>query len=111
MNDDKKNIIDKFLETYEYGNNNQNVYKRIYQRPTKFKSIVGFIFCLIILIVLIILFVPKVIYFVLVLGDLIILAFYGINVFTKKGIGLPKTVLVKQEEKVEDSDESSLDNN
>lgn len=96
MDKKDKNIVDKFLDLYEKEDNYR--YKKIYVRPSKFKSIVGFIFSLIFLILLFTLFTPKPIYFVLLLGDLLIVLYYGCNLFTKNGIGLPKKVLVYEDD-------------
>lgn len=101
MNNKERNVVDKFLDGYEYANNEKTVYKRVYQRPSKLKSVLGFIFSLIFFIILIRFFVFKVLYFVILLFDLAILAFYSINLFTEKGIGLPKTIEVLEENKEE----------
>lgn len=97
MNNNERNVVDKFLDGYEYANNEKIVYKRVYQRPSKIKSIFGFIFCLIFFIILIRFFVFKLLYFVILLFDIAVLSYYAINLFTKNGIGLPKTIEVKEE--------------
>ena len=91
---DNKNIIDKFLEGYAVANEDskQNPYKRVYQRPSKFKSIVGFIFSALIMFFLIRIFQFNFMFFLIFIPDLIILIFYSINLFTKKGIAIPKYV-------------------
>lgn len=105
MDNNEKNVVDKFLDGYEYANNERTVYKRVYQRPSKFKAICGFIFCLIFFIILVRFFVFKVLYFVILLFDIAVLSYYGINLFTKNGIGLPKTIEVR-----EDLEEANRDN-
>lgn len=102
MDNKDKNIIDKFLDGYEKSSNTQRVYTRVYERPSKLKSLVGFIFSLLCFIILIRLFVFKMLYFVILIFNLLILAFYSINLFTEKGIGLPKTV--EMIEDIEDAD-------
>ncbi len=94
MENKEKNIVDKFLDGYEQANNDKVIYKRVYQRPSKIKAIVGFVFSLIIFIILIRYFVFKLLYFVILLGDLSFLSYYGLNLFTEKGFGLPKTIPV-----------------
>ena len=56
MNNKERNIIDKFLDSYEKSSNTKKSYVRIYQRPSKLKSLLGFIFSLLCFIVLIRLF-------------------------------------------------------
>lgn len=67
--------------------------EKIYYRPSKFKTIFGFSFSLIIMIILLRMgFQLTVIYLTLFLGDLVILAYYALNLFTKEGFLLPKYV-------------------
>lgn len=105
MDNNEKNIVDRFLDGYEYANSEKTCYKRVYQKPSKIKSIIGFIFSLIFLIILIRLFVFKILYFVILIGDLAVCSYYGINLFTKKGIGLPKTIEVIVDEEVSQKNE------
>lgn len=107
MDNNEKNIVDRFLDGYEYANSDRKYYKRVYQRPSKLKAIVGFGFSLIFFIILIRLFVFKLLYFVILLGDLAILAYYGINLFTKNGIGLPKTIEVIEQEEASQTNEDT----
>lgn len=104
MNNKERNIIDKFLDSYEKSSNTKKSYVKIYQRPSKLKSLLGFIFSLLCFIVLIRLFVFKVLYFVILIFNLLILLFYSINLFTEKGIGIPKNIEVK-----EDNDDLNTD--
>jgi len=99
-NNGNKNIVDKFLDAYESQNTKNVEYVRTFKRPSKVKSIFGFIVSLIFFVILIRLFTLQIVYFFLLIGDVLILIFYGINVFTKKGIGLPKMV-VKENENIE----------
>ncbi len=97
MNNKKdKNLVDMFLDGYSVANDESSnmKYKKIYRKPSKVKCIIGFIFCLLILIILIRHFVFKLIFFLILIGDILILLFYGINLFTKKGWGLPKYIKV-----------------
>ncbi len=97
MENKDKNVFDKFLDNYERANVKQE-YEKVYQRPSKFKSIVGFSFSFIIFILLLFMFVFDWLYFFLLLFDVAICIFYGINLFTEKGIGLPKYVMVEKKE-------------
>lgn len=98
MENREKNIVDKFLDNYESISNNQVRYKRIYQRPSKFKSFVGFVFSVVLLIMLLFMFVFKLLYFVIIIGVSIAVIYFGVNLFTDKGIGLPKNVPVVEED-------------
>lgn len=101
MENKEKNIIDKFLDRYEDINNSNIRYKKVYQRPSKFKSLMGFIFSLFVLIILLSMFVFKLLYLILVIGVILTSLYYGINLFTKKGIGLPKSIPVEDEDREE----------
>lgn len=103
MDKKNKNIVDKFLEFYSKEDNYK--FKTIYVRPSKFKSIVGFIFSVIFLILLLTLFTLKGFYFLLLIGDLLIVFYYGCNLFTKNGIGLPKNVLVYEDNEEDKKEE------
>ena len=104
---DKGNLIDYFLDNYE---SIPEEYERVYEKPKKSKCIIGFIGSIIFLLALIPFASLNSLFFVLLIGDLLLIAFYGINLFTEKGIKLPKTVKVERKV-VEDEpvDETSLD--
>lgn len=73
-------------------------HKKVYYKPSKIKLIFGFIFSLIIMIILLrIGFQFTMMYLLIFLGDLVILSYYVINLFTKEGILLPKYVKVKKD--------------
>ena len=91
MNQDK-NRLDMFLEGLTKEGNKKIIYEKVYIRPTKFKSIIGFIASLIFFIILLGLFTFSVMYFVLLIGNILILLFFSINTFTEKGFGLPKNI-------------------
>lgn len=94
MNNKEKNILDKFLDGYESYSNNNVRYKKIYVKPKKSKCIVGFGFSCILLVILLFMFVFDLLYFVIFIGVLLNALYYGINLFTEKGIGMPKRVPV-----------------
>ena len=104
------NVVDKFLDRIGREANKKIVYQRIYQRPSKAKSIVGFVVSLICFIIMLGLFSFTGFFLFLFTFNIILLVFYGVNTFTEKGIPLPKTVsyelpdeeeLEKQEEEEE----------
>ncbi len=106
MNDNKnnKNIIDRFLEGYADANEDskQSIYKRVYQKPSKIKCILGFTISALIMLFLIRLFNLKFMFLLIFFGDLAVLLFYGLNLFTKKGIAIPK--YVKKDEYTDNDD-------
>ena len=97
MKDGKKNLFDTFLEKYDEYSSKKNVDIETYYRPSKGKSIFGFIFCLIMLIILIGFFHLSIVYFVILIGVLICLTYYGLNAFTKKGLVVKKKYNVPEE--------------
>ncbi len=101
--DKKKNIVDKFLDSYEALNNNQKIKVRVYRKPSKVKCVFYFIFGIAILFALLFGFgfYFSFGYIAFLLADLAVIVFFGINLFTKKGIGLPTYV----EKSPEDVDE------
>lgn len=106
MDDKNKNVIDKFLEGYEDYNERKVVYKKVYEKPGKVKTIVGFIFSFGFLLLLIRFFLLKPFYFFLLIGDILALVYFSLNLFTKKGFGLPKMVaVVEEKDKTEETKE------
>ncbi len=101
-----ENLFDKFLDRYDAINqrNARIEYRRIIKKPKMFEAILGFGVSIIVLIILIRYFSPTGMYFVILIVDLLFLSYYGVNLFTKKGFGLPATVAVeiddKEDEKV-----------
>lgn len=108
--DNNKKVIDKFLDNYDKYNNKETQLVRIYVKPTKWKSCFGLIFSGIFFILMLTMFTFKIVYFLLLFGSLGIAIYYGINLFTEKGIGLPRTVEVpinkEENEKVEEIDQA-----
>ena len=104
MKNGEKNIVDKFLDGYEDLNNQPNNKVRVYQKPTKFVCIRNFILGIAILFVLLFVFGfhTSFGYILFFLADLIVVLFYGINLFTKDGVKLPTYVRVKKDEEDED---------
>lgn len=99
-----KNIVDKFLEGYENINKEKVVYKRVYKYPKKIESIIGFSFSLLILIILISIFSFNGIYLFLLVMDILVVIYYGLNLFTKKGFGLGKTIEVGEDKNPKDEE-------
>ena len=114
MKDGKKNLFDTFLEKYDEYSSKKNVDIETYYRPSKGKSIFGFIFCLIMFIILIRFFHVSIVYFVILIGVLIILIYYALNLFTKKGFiikkkhSIPEKYLISEDE--EDYNNYDIDN-
>ena len=103
MNNKDKNIVDKFLDGYEQYTNNQPKKVRVYKKPSRFVCIRNFVIGVAILIVLLILgFNLSIQYILFFMGDLIVILFYGINLFTKDGIKLPTYIKVKKDDKNEE---------
>lgn len=99
---DKGNFIDYFLDNYE---SVPEEYERIYEKPKKSKTIIGFIGSIVFLIALIPFASLSGLFFILLIGDILAIAFYGINLFTEKGIKLPKTVRVVHSNEEETTEE------
>lgn len=97
MNNNEKNTIDKFLDYVEEKGGKKYIRKRIYEKPAKWKCIIGFIFTLIILYFLLRLFSFSLMSIGLILLDILFLTFFSINLFTEKGFGLPRTILIEEE--------------
>lgn len=96
MDNKEKNIVDKFLDKYETITNNQVRYKKVYQRPSKVKSLMGFVFWGILFVLLLFMFVFSLLYLVIMILVFLAVLYYGINLFTEKGFGLPKRVPVDE---------------
>lgn len=103
---EKGNLIDYFLDNYE---SVPEEYERVYEKPKKSKSIIGFIASIVFLIALIPFASLNSLFFILLIGDLLTIAFYGINLFTEKGIKLPKTVKVERKIEEESNNENNED--
>lgn len=113
MNDNKKNLIDSFIEKYDEYNSKKKVKVETYYRPSKAKSIFGFVFCLIFFLILLRIFHFSVIYLVIFIGDLVCLLYFGLNLFTKNGFvvkqkfSVPEEYLMEDEEQEENNDEEN----
>lgn len=98
MNNKERNIVDKFLDVYDKQSTSNVEYKRIYVKPTKGASLLGFIVSLILFIIIVGFFSFSFMYFLLFFGCLVVVIYYGLNLFTEKGFGLPRTVAVPKSE-------------
>jgi hypothetical protein len=94
---DKKNILDKFLDGYDELNSRKKVNVETYYRPSKGKCIFGFIFCLMFMLILIRIFTFSIVFFFIFIGDLICLIYFGLNLFTKNGFVIKQKHLVPEE--------------
>lgn len=96
----KKNVVDKFLDLMYSQSLNNTEKKKIYYRPTKKKALIGFIISLFFMLIMLFHFLKfSFIFFLLILGDSIALLYYGINLFTKKGLLIPKYIYVDKDNK------------
>ena len=95
----KKNKLDVFLELYENSGKSKRRLKKIYYKPSLGKCIFGFLFSFLFFLILLFVFgfQIKFMYFLLLFGDGIILFYYGVNLFSKKGIYLTKYVEEKED--------------
>ena len=87
----KIEIFDKFLNYYE-SKNVDNVENVVYSyRPSMKKCIINFIISLVVLIVLVIFFsnMGRIFWMIFVV-DILVLTYYGINLFTKDGLRIRK---------------------
>lgn len=98
----KKNVLDSFLDKYEEINSTKKVDVETYYRPSKAKSIFGFIFCLIFMIILIRIFTFNIVFFVIFFGDLMCLIYFGLNLFTKNGFVIKQKYRVSEDYLKED---------
>lgn len=95
-----KNKLDILLDYYEKSGKEKNSLKKVFYRPSFIKCLFGFLFSFLFLFLLLFVvgFQLQFMYLILFLGDLIILLYYGVNLFTKKGFYLTKYVEDKEED-------------
>lgn len=100
----KKNKMPGFIKKILENSKPPKEYERVYYKPQKWKSLIGFVFSLIFLGALLFVFSFNVnIYFIILfIGVVVVCAYYGINLFTKSGFLLPKFVLKKEDKNVEE---------
>jgi len=95
----KNNSIDKFLAYYKDISDEEYVYQKVYNRPSKFKCILMFIITLFLLFLIIrFLLSPTITFVFILIIDLLVCAYYGYNLFSKKGFVIGKTVKFKKSE-------------
>jgi len=101
----KKNKIDDFLDFYKRVSDDKIEYTRIYERPSKVKCLLYFIFTLLLLLIAIrYLLGAPIVFIIFVIIDLLVCLYYGYNLFSKKGFIMGRTIKVKKEE---DKDEEA----
>ncbi len=83
-----------------YLNSEDKEYQRIYVKPDKLKMIISFILSLAILYILLFIMHFKIqyIYLTILIVDILVLIFSGINLFTKNGIPLPKYIEIEKKD-------------
>lgn len=107
---DKKNIIDSFLDKYDELESKKKVKVETYYRPSKGKCIFGFIFCLIFLLILLRIFHFSIVYMFIFIGDILCLIYFGLNLFTKNGFVVKQKFSVPEEYLVQDEEEEETEN-
>ncbi|MBR6133317.1 MAG: hypothetical protein IKQ29_01215 [Bacilli bacterium] len=91
--------IEKFLDYYRDKNNEEYVYEKVYEKPNKVKFAIKFAICLFLLFLIIrFLLSPTLIFALVLIVDLLACAYYGYNLFSKKGFLIGKTVKFKKSE-------------
>ena len=98
MKNNERNIFDKFLDNYSKLEDNTKIEIIAYHRPSLVKCIFGFIFSLIFFLILLRIFTFSFMYFILFFGDLIILIYFGLNLFTARGFVIPVKYRVSKDE-------------
>lgn len=101
-------FFDKFIEAYDKHASKKTEYRRYVVKPSKAKCIFGFIFSLVFFVIILSLFSFNFTYFIFFFGSLAVVLYYGINLFTKKGIGIVQTFEVPVEEETTGDDEDEL---
>lgn len=102
----KNELLDKVLDKLHDNNTSYVEYTKIYYRPTKVKSIVGFVISLLFFLILLSGAVySSPLFWGVIIIDFIILLYYGINLFTKDGFLIPKYVILPKEENEEINEE------
>lgn len=109
MKDNKKNLFDTFLEKYDEYSCKKKVDIETYYRPSKGQCIFGFGFSLLFFLIFIRVFTFSIIFFVILIGDLLCLLYFGVNLFTKKGLVIRRKHSVP-EEFVRDHEEDGYNN-
>ena len=91
--------IEKFLDYYRDKSNEEYVYEKVYEKPNKVKFAIKFAICLFLLFLIIrFLLSPTLIFALVLIVDLLACAYYGYNLFSKKGFLIGKTVKFKKSE-------------
>ena len=106
MNQNRRGL-DGFLDGIAEESNRKKEYVRVYERPSKVKSVLGFIAALVFLVILIGLFTFNVMYFVLLIVNILVLVYFGVNAFTVNGFSIGKTYIVNADE--EEPEEENYD--
>ena len=101
--------LDGFLDGIAQESNKKKEYVRVYERPSKVKSVLGFIGALIFLVILIGLFTLNVMYFVLLIVNILVLFYFGVNAFTENGFSIGKTYIVQADEEEPEENEEEYD--
>lgn len=93
-----KDKVDEFLKKMEMSGQEEEKYIIIYKRPSKIKAVLGFIASVLVLIACLLLLLHSFLGILITLGDLVIVVYYGSNLFTENGFGHYEKVRVIEEE-------------
>ena len=102
-------FFDKIIDAYDKYATKKTEYRKYVVKPSKAKCIFGFLFSLVFFFIILSLFSFNLTYFIFFFGSLAVVLYYGINLFTEKGIGIVHTVEVPIEEEVDEDEESQDD--
>ena len=95
-------FFDKIIDAYDKHTSKKTEYRKFVVKPSKARCIFGFLFSLVFFFIILSLFAFNLTYFIFFFGSLAVVLYYGINLFTEKGIGIVHTVEVPVEEEVEE---------
>lgn len=95
-------FFDKIIDAYDKHASKKTEYRKFVVKPSKARCIFGFLFSLVFFFIILSLFAFNLTYFIFFFGSLAVVLYYGINLFTEKGIGIVHTVEVPVEEEVEE---------
>ncbi len=91
--------IEKFLDYYRDKSNEEYVYQKVYEKPSKIKLVIKFAMCLFLMfLILRFLLSPTIMFALIFVVDLLACLYYGYNLFSKKGFLIGKTVKFKKSE-------------
>jgi uncharacterized protein YacL len=95
-----KEKLDGFIEFLRKNGDEQVEYERVVVKPSKNKAALGFVISLVVFLSCLFLLLGSIVGYIITFIAFLLLAYYAVNLFGKKGIGIYKYVpKVKVEEK------------